>query len=201
MNPELSIPNVDKDLIRYKQILQMPYCCVPASLSIILQRRELLPEFDQEDIGIELGLTVPEEYLRYFRNVQKGDPSSAGYGTKIAYEEYSLQSFFDNSGVDLTFSYLENISGKPVIDWIRDNLESENDIMVCYDYGILFKNKDWEKCGHVSVIDRIDGENVYLVGTINKEEKILKVTLSDLENAIKEHGASNMGGYWLISNK
>ena len=66
----------------YQPISQKPYCCVPASLSMILNRRGIRHE-NQEKIGYDLGLIVSSEKSHLFTKVRTGKKPLAGYGTQI----------------------------------------------------------------------------------------------------------------------
>ncbi|MBA7694262.1 hypothetical protein ES703_102869 [subsurface metagenome] len=50
----------------YKRKVELPFCCVPAVLQMVFERRGInVPE--QEDIGYELSLIVPEEITPQFQ--------------------------------------------------------------------------------------------------------------------------------------
>ena len=77
----------------YKLIKQKPYCCVPACISMILDRRKI-KRGSQEEIGYELGLVVPKEKTHLFTKTRTGKKPVAGYGTQINKEKYSINNYF-----------------------------------------------------------------------------------------------------------
>lgn len=90
---------------KYRPISQLPYCCVPAILQWILYRRKL-DIYDQILIGAELGLRVPEGFLKYFDNekIRLFSLGAKEYGTQILEEEYSINKFFEKFNIPLWIS-------------------------------------------------------------------------------------------------
>ncbi|OQB08173.1 MAG: hypothetical protein BWY21_01409 [Parcubacteria group bacterium ADurb.Bin216] len=90
---------------KYRPIPQLPYCCVPAILQWILYRRKL-DIYDQILIGAELGLRVPEGFLKYFDNekIRLFSLGAKEYGTQILEEEYSINKFFEKFNIPLWIS-------------------------------------------------------------------------------------------------
>jgi hypothetical protein len=137
---------------QYRPIYQLPYCCVPATLQWILYRRKL-DIYDQIMIGAELGLRVPERFLKYFdnENIRMFSNEAGEYGTQILKEEYSIKRFFENHSIPLLISeefHFENVNDLKV--FLKANLlEKDVDIVVRYNNAIL--NQD--NCvGHFGVV-------------------------------------------------
>ena len=77
--------------MRYKHISQKPYCCVPACVQMILQRRKL-PTPTQSDIGYELGMILPAAKRGVIKIKSHTDKKPAtGWGTRINLKKYGLQ--------------------------------------------------------------------------------------------------------------
>lgn len=185
----------------YKWIRQKPYCCVPACLSMVLDRRKI-EHGSQEQIGYELGLTVPPGKEHLFNNVRVSDtpPTDAGYGTQVGNEQYSINNYFMNNNINLKETYytLEGISN--VKEFIFENIKENNDIIVCFNIKIIYEDEDY---GHVCILESLDGDSITLVDSdTDKEDKQrVIVKLSQLIEAIIIHSQKNRGGFWVISER
>jgi len=93
---------------KYRPIHQLPYCCVPATLQWILYRRRL-DILDQETIGVELGLQLPERFMNLISNKKIIiKPNNFGYfGTQIEKKNILLINFLEN--LRFLFKFLKNI--------------------------------------------------------------------------------------------
>lgn len=185
---------------KYNEIDQKLYCCVPASLLMILDRKNMSYNFTQDDIAYELGLTVPTKAKDLFDKARVTDIKPiSGYGTQIQKEEFSLSNFLKEHKleVECEIIYLNTISNFK--EFIMENLNCDNDIIVCFNYNKLYHFGN--DGGHVSLIESIDEDKVTLVDPDFKylpKRKI--VIISSLMDAVKHH-ETEMGGIWLISNK
>lgn len=179
---------------RYQIITQEPYCCVPACIQMVLKRRGL-PILDQEGIGIQLGLVVPPVEAAYFNNVSAGKAPPAGWGTRINIRRYGLNKFFTVNKLNLESVYMLPNDFKQARDFIEERLGQNNDLLVCFKYGVLYHNNI--PYGHASLIERIDGQKITLVDPAYERKK---VTIKDLLSSIKDHRKGNivLGGIWAI---
>src|SRR4051794_40060347 len=86
---------------RYVPFVQQPYCCVPASLHMVMYRRSM-PLVAQEELGYHLGLVVPPNDGHWYWNPRiSAKRPPAGYGTQIQRAEYSPDAAFERLGVPL----------------------------------------------------------------------------------------------------
>lgn len=173
---------------RYAHITQQPFCCVPACVQMVLSRRNL-PLFSQEEIGIELGLTLA------------GKKPSAGWGTQVDKPEYSINAFFRRHNLPLqeeyfTVSKLENIA-----EWASMQISKDNDIIVCFNYGKLYQGRYQKYHGHVCILGSIKDEKAILIEPNESAGKYKHVNLENLMDSMKLHGEKNRGGFWLISGR
>jgi len=179
----------------YKLIQQQPYCCVPACIAMILDRRNI-PHGIQEEIGYELGLIVPKKEERLFLKVRTGKKPISGWGTQVQKKHYSINKYFGNYNIPLqerTYHVEELID---VATFIADNLKDGNDIIVCFEYGKLFGKGNW---GHACLIDSID-INHRIITLLDPEVKVKReVSLEKLVYAIKVHEKKG-GAFWLITS-
>jgi len=182
--------------MKYKLIKQRRYCCVPAVLSMILDRRKI-KHGTQENIGCELGLIVPKEKAHLFKKARTGKKPPAGYGVQISKNDCSINDYFIRHNIPLEekFYPLEKI--KNIKNFITENLKNDNDIIVCFNNKLLFGVGD---CGHVSLIENINNEIITLNNPTRKKLN-KKVKLQKLIKAIKYHGEKNRGGFWIIYAK
>jgi len=179
----------------YKPLDQKPYCCVPTCIVMVLDRRKI-PHGSQDEIGYELGLTVPKEKAHLYTKVRTGKKPIAGWGTQVGKKQYSINHFFKNSNIRLkeTYFFVKDISD--VREFIISNIKSNNDIIVCFNNEKLYSKGDW---GHVSLIQGIEKNIVSLVDPGKDVPKIRKVKLDKLIEAMEYHGKEKSGGFWLIS--
>ena len=181
---------------RYIPFVQQPYCCVPACLQTIMYKHGI-PLIEQDALGYELGLTVPEEDKKYFNQVRTGEKPSSGWGTQIQRPEYSLDNAFNNLGIPLS-SRIHTVEYIKSVDMLRkffeDTLADDGNTLVC------FKNDNGDG-GHVCVFDYLDGDDVWLIDPYSKQPRHRKINIQELYNRMVEHGAENYAGCWEINPK
>ena len=182
---------------RYNPITEKEYCCVPAVLQMIQERRGL--EFNsQDEIGYQLGLIVPLEKKHLFSKVRTGRRAIAGWGTQTSKKKYSINNYFVKNYLPLkqTIFRVQEISN--VTQFIIQNLLNDNDIIVCYNSQLLFNDGDIE---HVSLIQEIDTETgiLTIIDPAIGVPKIRKTRIEKLTNVLKAHKASKSAGFWIIS--
>ncbi len=178
----------------YKPIKQKPYCCVPASIAMILNRRGINCG-SQDEIGYFLGLIVPREKTSLFKKVRTGKKPGAGYGTQVSKKQYSINHYFQKNNIPLKERYFPPEKIGNIKKFIISNIRKNNDIIVCFNNKKLHGKGDW---GHVSLVQEITNEDVFLIDPTKFK---IKVKLSKLIEAMKYHGKKNRGGVWLISEK
>jgi len=181
---------------RYIPFVHQPFCCVPATIQMILYRRNL-KLLSQEEIGCDLGLIIPKEYYEILPNARRGSKPASGWGTQLQEERFSLNSFFEKHDYPLIYEYkpLDSFD-ENLIDWLKGQLEKEEDVIVCFN-----ARKLWgvgNDGGHVCVVENVDGDYVNLIETNCDYPKFRKVKFSDLVESMKYHGERNLGGFWLI---
>jgi hypothetical protein len=164
---------------------------------MVLLRRKL-PMFSQEDIGYELGLVVPKKYKKLLPKARTGKRPPAGYGTQVGKERYSINNFFEKHEIPLKEEFFPLEKIKNVKSWIGEQIEKDNDILVCFNYRKLY-GKGRRNQGHMCILDTILNDKVILIDPEYKAPKFRKVKLKKLLEAIKFHGEKRQGGFWLIS--
>ncbi len=180
--------------LSYKPITQEPYCCVPACISMVLDRRKI-KHASQEEIGYELGLTVPKKDAHLFRKVRTGKTPISGYGTQVQKKKYSINNYFSRNKINLKEKYFPAERIKNIRKFILENLESGNDMIVCFDNKKLYNVGIG---GHVSLIGKIGNGFVILIDPERGVPKRRKVEIRKLVNAMKFHGKKKRGGFWMI---
>jgi len=147
---------------------------VPACMQMILQRRGF--KFSsQAEIGYDLGLVVPRPYRKLFPKSQKVKRPEFGWGTRMNLAEYSLAFFFKKGKYPLKkqhYSAESFLTPKEFCDFIRKNIQEQNDMLISYNYPALWnewnKRHNGESYGHVSLIADI---NYNLIELVDPEEK------------------------------
>lgn len=179
--------------MKYRKVEQKPYCCVGACLEMILNRNKI-SNHGQVDIACQLGLIVPENYKTLYPNARIGDKPSAGYGTQIQKEEYSINHYFKQKGIPLIEEYHYITDLEEIRKFLLEN--QENDIMICCHCATLYDSSaaDW---GHMVLLESInDNEIAILDPSCNRNYET--VTLEKLMSAITIHGKENGAGFYLI---
>lgn len=180
--------------MRYQPIMQKPYCCVPACLSMILDRRGI-PHGSQEEIGWDLGLTVHESEAYWFSKVRTGEKPPSGFGTQVQKDEYSIGRYFQTHNIPLEFAYLHPDDIGDAEDFVSGNIRLDNDIMACFAY-ITIDNEF--SSGHAVLVEGInDGKLAFLNPMLaTHHEK----SLDELIYRMRFHGRERMGGFWVIAD-
>jgi hypothetical protein len=182
---------------KYNPKMEKPFCCVPAVLQMIQERRGL--EFaSQDEIGYQLGLIVPKEKAYFFSKVRTGRMPKTGWGTQTSKKQYSVQNYFVKSGLPLKLAINSCREVENVSEFIVQNLLKNNDIVVCYNSQLLFGEGDVE---HVSLIQEIDteSEEITIVDPAVGVPKIRRTKLSRLIHALKSHQVNEQSSFWIIS--
>ncbi len=183
----------------YELIEQQPWCCVPTCVQMILQRRELSFE-SQEDIGKELGLVVPEDQLHLFKTIESGPEPPAGYGTRINEPEFSLDTYFTRHNLPLSCEYVSGSAVENIEEFVVGHLESGNDILTCFRIRHLYDIKEAGDCGHASLVQGINKDTLILTDPhgINRGVDVNKFYESVLAH---RKGDLELGGFWVISSE
>jgi len=117
---------------KYNLKTEKEYCCVPAVLQMVQERRGL--EFSsQEEIGYQLGLIIPKEKAYLFSKVRISRIPKTGWGTQTSKKQYSINNYFikNNLPLELTIYNVQEI--KNVSEFVIQNFMNDNDIIIiCY---------------------------------------------------------------------
>lgn len=177
--------------MKYGPIKQMPYCCVPACISMVLGRRKI-PHGTQEEAGYELGLVVPKGVAHLFKKVRAGKKPPAGYGTRVSKERYAINNFFQTHEIPLEENYFPAVEDPK--RFIIKNLRKGNDILACFNRKKLLGKGNY---GHVCIIEGVSNGFVALIDPQDAKSK--RVSLDKLVGAMGYHGTKKRGGFWVIS--
>lgn len=186
---------------RYIPLTQQKYCCVPTCIQMVMYKNAI-PLISQEEIGNALGLTVPEEDRYLFNNPRTEDMPRAGWGTQIYIDEFNPNVAFRSLGIPLhtELNLINNFSDiESIKSFLIQHENANSDILVCYDYGVLFDTDSHS--GHVNVFDSYDQERdiVQLIDPEQRVPKYRKVKLARLFDALVAHGNDKSGGFWELT--
>jgi len=182
---------------KYNLKTEKEYCCVPAVLQMVQERRGF--EFSsQEEIGYQLGLIIPKEKAHLFSKVRTGRIPKTGWGTQTSKKQYSINNYFvkNNLPLELTIYNVQEI--KNVSEFVIQNFMNDNDIIICYNSQFLFDDGDIE---HVSLIQEIETENdkLTIIDPAIGVPKLRKTKLTRLIRVLKSHETSMLIGFWIVS--
>lgn len=96
------------------------YCCVPAVLQMIHDRRGL-KYASQDEIGYQLGLVVPKGKVHLYSKALTGRMPKSGWGTQTSKKQYSINNYFIKNNLPLKLT-IHNIQ----------KIEKAKDIQICY---------------------------------------------------------------------
>lgn len=181
---------------RYIPITQQPYCCVPACIQMILIKRKLTL-ISQEEIWWWLWLIVPEEDKYLFWKVRTWNKPSAGWWTQ-KWTRYSINTLFKAKKYPLKEKFYFIIDYKEAEKFIINNINKNNDILVCFSYWKLYNtgNLWW----HLSLINSINNWKVVLVDPSEKHPKYREVEFKLLLDSIVFHTKNNWWWFWVVSD-
>lgn len=186
---------------KYPNILQLPFCCVPATLQKILYRHGL-DILDQELIGAELGLRLPPKGKDFFSNPKiiylKQTPKE-GYGTQIEKRRYSINTFFRRNRIPLKFSRLYHFNQEDGLNnFLVKQFQLGNDVVLRYNNAI-FKRKDGKSYGHFSLLTGIDKAKKTVTISDTELPFIKQSALTDLLFATSDQIDGIKRGFYLVS--
>ena len=161
---------------------------------MVLIRRNL-PLFQIEEVGVQLGLAIPDSHATLYPTARIGIHPTSGYGTEIQNPEFSLTVFFRRFNIPLQETYLANPPSN-CSSWILEQLSKDRDILVCFNHQELFGgDANW---GHVCLIESVTDSEIVLVDPSPQVPKFRSVSINSLNQAIEHHGESNRCGFWVL---
>ncbi len=182
----------------YFPVTEKPYCCVPAVLQMILKRRGLKYQ-SQEEIGYQLGLIVPPEHRHFFAKVRTESKPKAGYGTRTSKEKFSIPNYFRKNNLPLKLTKRQPAHIQELRECLNNFLSCGDDVIICYNSQLLWGDGDME---HVSLIQSFDDEadKILIVDPAIGVPKYQKVNFEKLSNILISNRTSKQIGLWIISS-
>ncbi len=179
--------------MKYKKIVQKPYCCVGSCIEMILNRNKISNQ-GQIDIACNLGLIVPQEYSKIYPNAIIGEKPDAGFGTQIQKEEYSINNFFKKNNINLKEEYHYITEKNDIKKFLIEN--KENDIVICCHAATLYNDpqEDW---GHMILFESIKDDVITILDPSAKRD-YENIDIERLSKSISVHKKENGAGFYLI---
>lgn len=183
----------------YRPIQQLPYCCVPATIQWILYRKgyDIL---DQELIGVEFGLRIPQRLSKYFQHegLQILADDAEEFGTQTRkYEKYSINSFFRKFKIPLEISQLYTFNNTNLLQsFLIEALKGDNDIILSYNDKIFDPN---QPTGHFSLLVNIESSGEILIGD-PAPPFFKRIHVKKMIFAMSDKIDAQQRGIYLISN-
>jgi hypothetical protein len=150
-----------KKKFKYRPIMQLPHCCVSATLQMILYRRGL-DILTQEEIGANLGLRMPMRMRELFSDERiewLPDDSKENFGTQIRKKGCGINYFFKRKGIPLRISKLRKMKSVDNIEnFLQENMNDNNDIISSYNAWLKSKGK-YKYVGHFALVEKVDFKN------------------------------------------
>lgn len=188
---------------RYIPLTQQKWCCVPTCIQMVMVRHQL-PLVPAELIGYHLGLVVPKAAADFFWNPRTGKRPPAGYGTQAGKAAYSPNAMFKKLGIPLTMTW-SLINRFKTIDafrqYLADSEHTQTDMLVCFDWPMLFDENRTDHWGHVCILDRVFSQRdvVRIVDPDPDAAKWREVSIEKLYQAMVFHGQAKSAGFWELS--
>jgi len=126
--------------MKYSHIPQKPYCCVPACVQMILQRRDL-PILSQDIIAYEFGVILPMKDKHLLSKSYTGRKPRSGWGTRIDIKKYSLTEFFKKHKFPLKekfYSAEDFLTGENFKEFLLKEIKMKSDLLICFNYPLLY---------------------------------------------------------------
>lgn len=161
-----------------------------------------LPLISQEDIGYELGLTVPAESAHLFQRVRTEKPASGLWGTQIGDEKYEINSVLAQLQFPLKvdIKHVDSIgSSEELLELLKQVEQTNGDALVCFKYGKLWGTDSTS--GHVCVFDKVIEGRIILVDPGQETPKLREVEPKELYASMVAHASAVFPGLWIISSK
>lgn len=182
---------------RYIPLTQQPYCCVPTSIQMVLYKNGL-PLLSQEEIGLDLGLTVSAQEADLFYDVPAYDEPivSSGFGTRIQDPDYGLEKLIQKREwpFELSLFLASSLQSREAfIELLTDAEAHDNDVLLCH--------QNDRGYGHVVVFDRLTDEGVRIVDPSPSHAKWRTIEVDDMYDRIVRHGDNNYGGAWVLKQR
>lgn len=164
----------------YPIIKSLPYCCVPASIEAILKRHGI-NGITQLEIANQLGICASEKernnLSKIFTKVKYSDKKN-DFGIIIGNE--TLNNLFSHFDLPFNESYISWQELNDInIETILSNVKEDEDAILFFDFGVLYKEDQNIGIGHSGVfISYINEKITYLnpgprflgVNTFNSED-------------------------------
>ncbi|MFH1522538.1 MAG: hypothetical protein ABIE43_01810 [Patescibacteria group bacterium] len=182
---------------RYIPIVQQPWCCVPACISMVMHRYKI-PLISQELLGYYLGLVVPKKDAKYFWKARTGKKPPAGYGTRIYIKKYHPNSIFPRLRIPLRMIFYPIDKYKNISDFKNYLISVERldkNILACFHYKKLYGSGN--DGGHLSVVDRVylNKNKIRLIDPARSMPKWRVVSIAKLKKAMDCHHKGS-AGFW-----
>jgi hypothetical protein len=186
----------------YEPLEQLPACCVPTCLKMVFGRHALKPRLSQEDIGRQLGLTIPPSLKNYFSGkveVRRTPPHS-GYGTRINRKRYSLETAFRKWRVPLSveFKFVDGIRDEKELKELLGALAKDEtkDVLMCVQSGSL-EGDPAPGSGHVILFSGAGRDKAHYIEP--GDGAIRSTGYGNLYKGMASWGPKFWGGLWILS--
>lgn len=174
---------------RYVPLTQQPSCCVPTSISIVMNKLAI-PLIPIELLGYHLGLIISDKNKNLFWNPKTGKRPGAGFGTQIYKKQYDANLAFKKLGIPLhatNHPIGKFQTKKELTTFISGKVKADADLIVLLNSDVLNGTKN--NNGHACVIDRIyPAKNVIrLIDPLPDQAKWREIKIDTFVRAMKLH--------------
>lgn len=192
---------------RYVPLQQMPYCCLPTCLLMVILRHGIKP-VPVELLGWHLGLTVPPEDRRYFYNPRVSErPPPQGYGTQVGISSLDYNAALASLGVPLQIDIrrIDRLDGPEALGAALAKIqEADLDCLLCVHWGDTLDREFThppisEDAGHILVFDRLLDDGRVRVIDPSRGPKWRAFEMRTLHDSMCRHGAERAAGLWVLT--
>lgn len=185
----------------YRPFYQLPFCCVPATLQWILYRNGF-DILDQEIIGIELGLRLPEKARSFFthRDIEYfPDDKKMQWGTQIFTKKYTINNFFKKYNIPFSISKQYYFNNKQDLHcFLIKNLSQNIDIILRFNNRLITKNNRGH--GHFAVIVQYNSNKKTVIIGDPDPPFYKQMTLQKILYSISNKIDGIQRGFFIIKN-
>lgn len=183
--------------LHYRHLVQKPSFCAPASVQMILFRRDIW--VDQMEIARHLEIKIPESEKEAFHLPVPIGREQGEFGILLKdFRSERISNLFTAHNISLHASvyFLRNIEN--VAHFIAENLQQGNDVMVNF---WMTHEKKHVSMAHYSVIAEIRGDIVTICDPLPENKPFWQISVEALANAMTQSFDGRERGFVVFSEK
>ena len=179
----------------YKHLLQKPSMCGPACIQMVLLRKGMW--MDQEEIAEKVNARIFADQKDFFSKKLRITKDDIEVGIRLReFGEERIRNFFKNLKPSLKTEIFQVSEIKEVKDFIKENLNKNNDIIANIHMRYFDKKR---KFGHFVLVSEIKGDRVTLCDPSPNSQNLWITTIDKLVKSMSKKIDGLERGFAIIS--